>query len=58
MMFRGILTTKQNTIETEGGSFTNILQQMEWLKREHFVEGIQSIDIYENDKAIAALRII
>jgi hypothetical protein len=58
MMFRGILTTKQNTIETEGGSFTDILQQMEWLKREHSVEGIQSIDIYENDKAIAALRII
>lgn len=57
-MYRGILTTKHSRVEKEDGSFHTILCEMETLKREYIHKGIESIDIFEDEKVVAALRTV
>jgi hypothetical protein len=44
--------------EKTNASFISILKEMEMLKQENINRGIESIDIYEDDRAVAALRLI
>ena len=57
-MFRGVITTKYSMTEKTNASFISILKEMEMLKQENINRGIESIDIYEDDRAVAALRLI
>jgi hypothetical protein len=64
-MFRGLLTLKRqylwsdsHFIEKTDTSFNGILGQMEKLKKEYVGQTIDGIDIYEDNKIVAALRII
>jgi hypothetical protein len=64
-MFRGLLTlprqhlwSDSHYVEKTDESFPGILQQMEVLKKEYIGQNIESIDIYEDNKVVAALRTI
>ena len=57
-MYKGILTTKQSKIEKEDNSFNVVLHEMEMLKREYIYKNIESIDIFEDGKQVAALRLM
>jgi hypothetical protein len=57
-MFRGIITTKYSSVEKSHSSFVSILREMEMLKQENINRGIESIDIYEDGRVVAALRLI
>ncbi len=58
-MYRGILTTNNSTrIEKEQDTFIAILREMEALRNEHKHQSITSIDIYEDQKMMASLRLV
>lgn len=57
-MYKGVLTTKHSRVEKEDDSFHSILHEMELLKREYIHKDIESIDIFEDEKVVAALRVV
>ena len=58
-MYSGVLTTKNKVIRIDRDiSFVDILKEMEALKKEHSGNDLMSIDIFEDNKAVASLRLI